>query len=124
MALHGLLLQKLSPDIGHLKYNVHFYILIVAATRGISELDLRKDLMKTLGHYDFSSLHRWCRIKKGSPSNIPHSDLMVMAKYFNSYIPELELTSDSLLTETNHIEKRKYNMSEMLPTARDLGLGQ
>lgn len=121
--MHGLLLQKLSPDNGHLKYNLHYFIMIVGAARGISETEVISDLKKIFGHYDSSTIHRWKKIKKGATVGIPHEELRTLVKYFNRHLPELELTSDLMLVETNQLEKRKFNQVDEL-TAEKLGLSK
>lgn len=122
--MHGLLLQKLSPDNGHLKYNLHYFIMLIGAISGLSQAEVIAELVKILGHYDSGTIYRWSRIKKGTKQAIPHEDIRTLVKYFNKYMPELELSTDMMLVETNQAEKRKYSMHEELPTAERLGLSK
>lgn len=119
--MHGLLLQKLSPNNGHLKYNLHYFIMLIGATSGLTQVEIIAELVKELGHYDSGTIYRWSRIKKGSSAAIPHEALRILVRYFNKHIPELELSSDMMLVETNFLERRKYNMVDEL-TADKLGL--
>lgn len=121
--MHGLLLTKLNPDNKDKKYNLLFYMSIVSAVRGIPELEVRKELAELFGHYDTSSLHRWCKIKKGSRQKIAQKDLITIIKYIQNYIPEIELNSDLMLVESNYRVKRDYQLNESI-TAERLGLSK
>ena len=122
--VRALLLYKLNPDNKHLKYNIRYYLNIVAAVRGVSELVIRKDLKKIFGHNDFSQIKKWCDMKNNSSNNAPHHALSKISNYVNKYIPEMELNSDLLLTDSNEMQRRYFmnsqNNTELTP--QSLGL--
>ena len=116
--MHGKFLAILNPNNGRLKYNLHFYMLLVGAIRNMSEVQVRKEIVIETGLTHSSYVLRWQKWKKNESKSITHEKLMLLCNYFNQHIPHLNLNSDDMLTLGNEKAKRNYMLDASLSPER------
>lgn len=107
--MHSKLLYVLKPNNKHLKYNLHFYIMLVAAINNKDQSEIRKELSKLLGYTTAAQITRYATVSSNGRLPIKHENMILICDYINSNIPGLELTSDDLLTSGNEKAIRVFD---------------
>lgn len=121
--MHGKFLTLLNPNNGYLQYNLHFYMLLVGCIKNMSEVQVRKDIMKVTGQSCSANILKWQKARSGERMLITYKNLIVLCDYFNRQIPYLNLNSDDMLTSNNERAKERY-LSNTEITPQSLGLSK
>lgn len=120
---HATILTLMKSKISDKKYNIHFYIHLICAIHGVTEVEIKKEIKALMNYSNMESVRKHIIMPTKSDKVIPHNILLKYVNYFKSKIEGLELNSDQLLVSHN---KKAIARAKRLAsiTPQSLGLTQ